>query len=77
LEVRRGTLRVAVGGPQQRALLTVLLLNAHRVAPVDRLVEQLWARTRLPQRAACCTAASPTSAGRCVPTTSRRPGSRC
>jgi DNA-binding SARP family transcriptional activator len=34
---------VAVGGPQQRALLAVLLLNANRVVSLDRLAEYLWA----------------------------------
>lgn len=33
---------LAVGGPQQRALLAVLLLDAGRVVSVDRLVECLW-----------------------------------
>jgi len=33
---------VGVGGPQQRALLAVLLLEANRVVSADRLVDQLW-----------------------------------
>ena len=33
---------VPIGGPQQRALLAVLLLNAGRVVSTDRLVEHLW-----------------------------------
>jgi DNA-binding SARP family transcriptional activator len=31
-----------LGGSKQRALLTVLLLNAGRVVPTDTLVDQLW-----------------------------------
>lgn len=33
---------LVLGGPQKRALLAVLLLNANRVVSVDRLVEELW-----------------------------------
>jgi DNA-binding SARP family transcriptional activator len=32
----------AVGGPQQRELLALLLLDANRVVSVDRLIGQLW-----------------------------------
>lgn len=42
LEVWDGPRPVPVGGPQQRALLAVLLLNANRVVPVERLVFALW-----------------------------------
>jgi DNA-binding SARP family transcriptional activator/tetratricopeptide (TPR) repeat protein len=42
LEVWDGSRRVPVGGPQQRALLAVLLLNANRVVPVEQLVAYLW-----------------------------------
>ncbi|MDT5038558.1 MAG: hypothetical protein QOE03_3743 [Micromonosporaceae bacterium] len=34
--------RLALGGPQQRALLAALLLNTGRVVSTDRLVECLW-----------------------------------
>jgi DNA-binding SARP family transcriptional activator/Tfp pilus assembly protein PilF len=34
--------RLPLGGPQQRALLAVLLLNAGRVVSTDRLIECLW-----------------------------------
>ncbi|MBE8521888.1 tetratricopeptide repeat protein [Amycolatopsis sp. H6(2020)] len=44
LEVSAEEQRIAVGGPQQRALLAVLLLNAGTVVPMDRLVESLWGR---------------------------------
>lgn len=33
---------VALGGPQQRGLLAVLLLDANRVVSQDRLVSELW-----------------------------------
>jgi DNA-binding SARP family transcriptional activator len=42
VEVWEGGDRLAVGGPQQRALLAVLLLNANRMVSVDRLVDCLW-----------------------------------
>jgi DNA-binding SARP family transcriptional activator len=42
LEVWDGPRRVPVGGPQQRALLALLLLDANRVVPVDLLVADLW-----------------------------------
>ena len=35
--------RLALGGPQQRTLLAVLLLNANRVVSTDQLVAELWA----------------------------------
>ena len=41
-EVWDGGRRAAVGGPQQRALLAVLLLNANRVVSTSRLVDYLW-----------------------------------
>ena len=34
--------RVAVGSAKQRALLGALLLNANRVVPVERLIDELW-----------------------------------
>ncbi|MBM7785312.1 AfsR/SARP family transcriptional regulator [Tenggerimyces flavus] len=34
--------QVSIGGPQQRGLLAVLLLNANRVVSAERLVEYLW-----------------------------------
>ena len=33
---------LAIGGPQQRALLAMLVLDANRVVSVDRLVTDLW-----------------------------------
>ena len=33
---------LALGGPQQRALLAVLLVNANRVVSTDRLISWLW-----------------------------------
>ena len=34
---------VQLGGPRQRATLAILLLNANRVVPVDRLADELYA----------------------------------
>lgn len=42
LEVEAGGRQVPLRGPQQRVLLSVLLLNANRVVSTDRLVECLW-----------------------------------
>lgn len=42
LEARAGGEPVPLGGPKQRALLTMLLLEAGRVVPLDRLVDSLW-----------------------------------
>jgi DNA-binding SARP family transcriptional activator len=42
LEAREGGEPVSLGGPKQRALLTMLLLEAGRVVSLDRLVDELW-----------------------------------
>ncbi|MEU5692845.1 BTAD domain-containing putative transcriptional regulator [Actinosynnema sp. NPDC020468] len=42
LEVRASGEVVRVPGARQQRLLALLLLNANRVVPVDRLVEELW-----------------------------------
>jgi DNA-binding SARP family transcriptional activator len=42
LEVRADGEPVVLGGPKQRALLTMLLLEAGRVVSIDRLVDALW-----------------------------------
>lgn len=42
LEVTRGGNSVHVGGVKPRTVLTILLVNAGAVVPVDRLVEALW-----------------------------------
>src|SRR5688500_10318848 len=42
LEVWDGERQTSVGGPQQRALLAVLLLNANQVVSADRLMGELW-----------------------------------
>jgi DNA-binding SARP family transcriptional activator len=43
LEVWDDDQQLAVGGPQQRALLAVLLLHANHVVSVDQLIAYLWA----------------------------------
>src|SRR5262245_10163933 len=47
-----GTLEVAgengplrLGGPKQRAVLAILLLNANRVVPIDRLADDVYGET--------------------------------
>lgn len=42
LEVARDGRPVTVGGPQQQALLAILLLNADTMVPADRLIGHLW-----------------------------------
>jgi len=42
LEVLEDGRAVALGGQKQRALLTILLLDAGRVVSVDRIVDALW-----------------------------------
>jgi DNA-binding SARP family transcriptional activator len=42
LEARRDAEPVQLGGPKQRALLAMLLLEAGRVVSTDRLLEALW-----------------------------------
>ena len=42
LEVSDETGHVALGGPKQRGLLAILVLDAGRVVPTDRLVDLLW-----------------------------------
>ncbi|HEY8107310.1 MAG TPA: AfsR/SARP family transcriptional regulator, partial [Gaiellaceae bacterium] len=42
LEARRDGEAIPLGGPKQRALLAMLLLEAGRVVSLERLVEALW-----------------------------------
>jgi len=42
LEARSGRKRLRLGGPKQRGVLALLLLNANEVVSVDRLVDDLW-----------------------------------
>jgi YVTN family beta-propeller protein len=42
LEVRENGRAVPLGGPKQRALLALLVLNANRVVSSDSLIDQLW-----------------------------------
>ena len=43
VEVHRGGDRVSLGGPRQRALLALLLVDPGRVVRADQLVDELWA----------------------------------
>lgn len=42
LEVWRDSRPVVLGGPKRRLLLAVLLINANRVVPVERLISEVW-----------------------------------
>ena len=42
LEVVRGQTTVPLGGPKQRATLAILLLDANRVVPIERLADDLY-----------------------------------
>ena len=42
LEARNDGVLVELGGPKQRAVLAVLLLDAGRTVSTDRLVDALW-----------------------------------
>jgi DNA-binding SARP family transcriptional activator len=50
VEVHRDGVRVPVGGPKQRAVLAVLLLNANRTVQVSQIVDAVWGE-RAPERA--------------------------
>ncbi|HKB20302.1 MAG TPA: BTAD domain-containing putative transcriptional regulator [Gaiellaceae bacterium] len=50
LEVRDGDRLIPLAGGRQRALLTLLLLNANETVSTDRIVEELWGE-RSPQTA--------------------------
>src|SRR5262249_60270050 len=50
VEVRIDGRVLPLGGPKQRALLALLLLNANAVVSRDRLVDELWGE-RAPARA--------------------------
>src|SRR6201986_4108156 len=43
LEVSRAGRSIPLGGPRQRAVLALLLLEANRVVSMDRLAEEVWA----------------------------------
>jgi DNA-binding SARP family transcriptional activator len=42
LEVRRAGATLELGGPKQRALLALLLVDAGRAVSTDRLIDALW-----------------------------------
>src|SRR5262247_4253524 len=42
LEIWRSGRAVPLGGPRQRAVLALLLLEANRAVSMDRLAEDLW-----------------------------------
>ena len=42
LDVSEDGCRIDLGGPRQRALFALLLLNANEVVTRDRLIDELW-----------------------------------
>src|SRR5215213_6720811 len=42
LEIRRNGAAVELSGQRQRAVLALLLLDANRVVPTERLIDELW-----------------------------------
>ena len=42
VQAMRAGREVPLGGPRQRAVLALLVLEAGRVGPADRLIEELW-----------------------------------
>ncbi|HWD42163.1 MAG TPA: BTAD domain-containing putative transcriptional regulator, partial [Actinomycetota bacterium] len=42
LEVTRGGLALALGGPRQKAVLACLLVHANEVVPLDALADGIW-----------------------------------
>ncbi|WP_214401380.1 BTAD domain-containing putative transcriptional regulator [Pseudonocardia lacus] len=50
VEAHRDGVRVPLGGPKQRAVLAVLLLNANRTVQVSQIVDGVWGE-RAPERA--------------------------
>jgi ABC-type branched-subunit amino acid transport system substrate-binding protein/DNA-binding SARP family transcriptional activator len=42
LEAIHGGTALALGGPRQRLVLAILILEANRVVPTDRLLERVW-----------------------------------
>ncbi len=45
LEAERGGIRLELGPRKQRAVLALLLLEANRVVPTERLIDELWGDT--------------------------------
>ena len=45
LEVSRDGAVVDLGARKQRAVFAILLLNANRVVPTERLIDELWGDT--------------------------------
>ena len=52
LEVVRGSRRLELGGPKQRAVLAALLVEPNRVVPLYRLLDQLWGEEPPPRATA-------------------------
>jgi peptide/nickel transport system substrate-binding protein len=48
IRARHGEQELPLGGPKQRALLAILLLNANEVVPRERLIDGLWGAQQPP-----------------------------
>ena len=51
VQALRAGREIPLGGPKQRAVLAMLVVDADRVVPAGRLIEELW-RGRAPSGAA-------------------------
>ncbi|MFC6938051.1 hypothetical protein ACFQHO_52490 [Actinomadura yumaensis] len=58
-----------------RVLLTVLLVRADQVVPVDQLITEIWGRRRPAGPPPGCTSTSPRSASSCTGPAPRTPSS--
>src|SRR5215216_3208032 len=63
VEVERDGAPVVIGGARRRAVLAILLLEAGRVVPVDRLIDGVWGEAP-PETAATALRAHLTAAPR-------------
>ena len=81
LEVEAGGRRVDLVGTKPKALLAILLVNANRVVPTDRLIDDLWAGSPTPGATATLQGyvsevrkVLSSAAGQAAPILTRRPG---
>ena len=68
--------RADLGGPLQRAVLALLLMERGRVVSVDRMIDQLWRGEPPPRPSRRCRRTCPTSGGFSNPARARRAPAR-
>ena len=51
VEARTGQMAAALGGPRQRSVLAILLLDANQVVPSERLIDLIWGESAPPTAA--------------------------